>query len=199
MRIRHLLIATCTAATLAVAPAAAADFSLFGSYWDTDAAGDTAGGGIMLGLPINEVFAVEFRGTYFEELTDDPLENAFDSDDPIFQEAGIQAIPLEAGVRFSFAEGATFRPHVGGGLSYFLLDSDFGEISDELGYYALVGATVGDGEGTDFFFEGTWRKATAEVELDPEDLEDIDDIDVQDHADFDLDGVGVNLGLRWYF
>jgi hypothetical protein len=196
---RNHLIATLVAATLAVAPASATDFSLFGSYWDTDVAGDTAGGGIMLGFPINELFAIELRGTYFEELTDDPLEAAFDSDDPVFQEAGIQAIPLEAGVRFTFSEGAMFRPHIGGGFSYFLLDSDFGEISDELGYYAAVGATVGDGEGTDFFFEGTWRKATAEVELDPQQLDDIDDIDVDDHADVDLDGVGVNLGLRWYF
>jgi hypothetical protein len=182
-----------------VAPASASDFSIFGAYWDTDAAGDAGGGGISLGLPFNETLAAELRATYFEELSDDPLENAFDSDDPVFQEKGINVIPVEAGLRFSFAPDAAFRPYLSGGLSYFLLDSDFGEIKDELGYYAALGATMGDGDGAQFFLEGVWRKATAEVELDPDDLDDVDDIDVEDHADLDLDGLGVNLGVRWGF
>ena len=136
------------------APAHATDFALFGSYWDTDVAGDAAGGGLAFGLPFNEMLAVELRATYFEELTDDPLENIFDSDDPVFQEVGIQALPLEAGLRLSFAEGATFRPHVTGGVSYFLLDSDFGEISDEVGWFAALGASSAGGgscgRGEDF-------------------------------------------------
>ena len=76
---------------------------------------------------------------------------------------------------------------------------DVARVMDELGYYAALGATMGDGSGAEFFLEGTWRKATAEVELDPEDLEDVDDIEVEDHADLDLDGLGVNLGVRWTF
>lgn len=180
-------------------PAAAGDFTVTGSYWDTDAAGDAAGGGLILGLPFNDTLAFELRASYFEELSDDPLENAFDSDDPVFQDKGIQVLPLEAGLRFTFGAGGTFRPHLAGGAAYFLLDSDFGEIEDELGYYAALGATVGDGHGAEFFVEGTWRKATAQVRLDPEDLEDVDDIDVDDRADVDLDGVGLNLGIRWSF
>jgi hypothetical protein len=133
------------------------------------------------------------------ELTDDPLENAFDSDDPVFQERGIQVLPLEAGLRYTFSPGSHFRPHLAGGASYFLLDSDFGEIDDELGYFAALGGTVGDDQGPQFFFEGVWRKATAQVRLDPEDLEDIDDVDVEDEAEFDIDGFGANLGIRWSF
>jgi hypothetical protein len=193
-------LAVAVAAALLLAPAAyASDFSIFGAYWDTDAAGDTGGGGIQLGLPFNETLAAELRASYFEELSDDPLENAFDSDDPVFQEAGISVLPLEAGLRVSFGQGAMFRPHVAGGLSYFLLDSDFGEIEDELGYYAALGATIGDGAGADFVIEGIWRKATAQVEIDPEALDDIDDIDIEDRADVDLDGLGVNAGVRWRF
>jgi hypothetical protein len=191
------LAAVVTALALA-APASAGDISLFGAYWDTDAAGDAAGGGIGIGFPFNETLALELRATYFEELEDDPLENAFDSDDPVFQEAGIQATPIDVGLRINFGPADSgFRPYIAGGGSYFLLDSDFGEISDEVGYYAALGAEIGDGEGAQFFVEGLWRKATAEIELDPDDLDDIDDLEVQDHASFDVDGLGLNLGARW--
>jgi hypothetical protein len=199
MKLRtHLSAALCTA-ILATAPLAAADFSLMGSYWDTDVAGDTAGAGFILGLPFNETLAFELRATYFEELSDDPFDNIFDSDETVFQGRGIQAMPIEAGLRFSFAPGSTFRPYVGGGGSYFLIDSDFGEIQDQLGYYLAAGATVGDGAGAEFFFEGVWRQASAEVEVDPEDLGDIDDIDVDNTPSFDIDGFGVNVGVRWAF
>jgi hypothetical protein len=199
MTSRSLGRAALVAGLLCAASAGAADFSIHGSYWDTDAAGDTAGGGLTLGLPFNDVIGVDLRATYYEELTDDPLRNAFDTDDPVFQDQGIQVMPLEAGLRFTFSPGSAFRPYIGAGGSYFLLDSDFGEVSDELGYYAVAGATIGDDEGAQFYFEGLWRKATAEVELDPEDLEDVDDIEVDDHADLDLDGLGVNVGVRWTF
>ncbi len=179
-------------------PATATDFSLYGSYWDTDAAGDAAGGGISLGLPFNDTVAVELRATYFEELSDDPLANAFDSDDPVFQEKGINVTPLEIGVRFTFPH-ENIRPYVAGGAGYYLLDSDFGEVEDEVGYYAAVGAAFGNPDRIQFFVEGTYRKMEGTVELDPEDLDDIDDIDVRDKADFDLDGFGANLGVRWTF
>lgn len=199
MKLRPHLIAALCAAILATAPLAAVDFSLMGSYWDTDVAGDTAGAGIILGLPFNETLAFELRATYFEELSDDPFDNIFDSDETVFQDRGIQAMPIEAGLRFSFAPGSTFRPYLGGGGSYFLIDSDFGEIQDQLGYYLAAGATVGDGAGAEFFFEGVWRQASAEVEVDPEDLGDIDDIDVDNTPSFDIDGFGVNVGVRWAF
>lgn len=195
---KKTIIAALAAAALAV-PANATDFALFGSFWDTDVAGDTAGGGISLGIPFNDVFGLELRATYFEELSDDPLANAFDSNDPVFQDRGINVTPLEAGLRFNFANDSSFRPYVSGGVGYFLLDSDFGEVNDEIGYYAALGANFGNPEGASFFVEANYRKAEGEVELDPDDLEDIDDIDVQDHVTFDLDGAGVNAGVRWSF
>jgi hypothetical protein len=199
MTVRRLLLFTALGAALSLTPARAFDFGLAGSYWNTDAAGDAAGGTVILGLPVNETFGFELRGSYFEELSDDPFENAFDSDDEVFQDKGIQVTPIEAGLLFRFAPGTTFRPYVGGGASYFLIDSDFGEIDDELGYYAVVGATFGDDDGAQLFVEANWRKATAEVRVDPEDLDDIDDLEIDDHADLDLDGFGANLGVRWTF
>ena len=193
-------VAAVTAAALTLAsPAWAGDFSLFGSYWDTDIAGDAAGGGISAAFPFNDMFGVEMRATYFEELNDDPLGAAFDSDEEVFQDKGIQALPLDLGLRITFAPQSHFRPYVAGGGTYFLLDSDFGNINDEVGWYAAAGAEFGDPEGANFFAEGLWRKASARIELDPDEIDDIDDLNVEDHANFDIDGFGLNLGVRWNF
>lgn len=199
MKLRNPLIAALCVAAFAAAPIKAADFSLMGSYWNTDVAGKTAGGGLILGMPLNETFAFELRATYFEQLSDNTLEQAFHSHDPVFLRKGIQALPLDAGIRFGFAPGASFRPYVGGGLTYFRLNSDFGDIKDEVGYYAALGGAVGDGKGADFFFEGNFRKATAHVTIDPQHFSQIDDIHVRDHATLKLDGFGANVGVRWYF
>ena len=196
---KRLVIAAILATALA-APSTAGDFSIFGSWWDTDVAGDTAGGGVSFGIPFNETLGLEFSGTYFEELTDDPLANSVDSDDPVVVEQGLNVTPLSVGLRVNFGDStSSFRPYVSGGATYFLLDSDFGEINDELGYYAALGAGIGNPDGMSFFAEAVYRSAEGEVELDPDDLDDIDDIDVRDRATFDLDGVGVNAGLRFNF
>lgn len=197
MKNRALLILSLLALTCAL-PATATDFSIFGSYWDTDVAGNVAGGGVGLAFPFNDSWGLELRGTYYEELTDDPIANAFDSDDPVFEEQGIQAIPVDVGLRWKFP-GESVRPYVSGGGTYYLLDSDFGEVSDEVGYYATLGADFGRREGLSFFVEATYRNVEGTVELDPEDLDDIDDIDVTDSANFELDGFGANAGLRWSF
>ena len=109
---RPSLAALClsTLAAFAAAPVLAGDFSLMGSFWDTDVAGHTAGGGVILGLPLSETFAIELRATYFEQLSDDTLENAFHSHDPVFLKQGIQALPLTAlndALRAVMLEGAT--------------------------------------------------------------------------------------------
>lgn len=195
---KKFVIAAIVAAAVA-APSTAADFSIYGSYWDIDVAGETAGGGITLGIPFTENLGLDLSATYFEQLTDDPLANAFDSDDPIFQRQGLNVTPLSAGLRWNFAANQSFRPYLGGGVSYFLLDSDFGEVNDELGYYAALGAGFGNPDGMSFFAEAIYRSAEAEVELDPDELDDIDDIEVRDTATFDLDGLGINAGLRFSF
>jgi Outer membrane protein beta-barrel domain len=194
------MFVTAVLATAAMAvPASAMDFSIYGSYWDTDVAGDTAGGGISMGVPFNNVLALDLRATYFEELSGEPLGNAFDSNDPVFRKQGLNVTPLSLGLRVNFGADQRFRPYASGGLSYFLLDSDFGEVNDEVGYYGALGAAIGNPDGVSFFAEAIYRSAEGEVKLDPEELADIRDISVRDHATFDLDGVGVNAGLRLHF
>lgn len=184
---------------LAASPASAAgSFNLFGSFWDTDEADNTAGGGIAFALPVSPRWGVDLRGSYHEELTNEPLEALFDEDDPVFQRAGLQVIPLEAGLRYNFAPGSRTNLYLGGGGSYHLLDSDFGDVSDEVGGYALLGMDFGNPDGLSFFIEGLYRFVEATVEFDPEDLEDIDDISgLENGVAVDLNGLGLNIGMSW--
>ena len=90
MKPRAVLILSLLTFTCAL-PAMATDFSIFGSYWDTDVAGNVAGGGLGLAFPFSDSWGLELRATYFEELTDDPIANAFDSDVVHCKTAGMNA------------------------------------------------------------------------------------------------------------
>jgi|CXWL01.1.fsa_nt_gi outer membrane protein W len=192
-----ILLAAAAAIASAPAPAAAVDFNIFGSYWETNDVGHTGGGGLSLGLPINDAVAVELRGTYYERLREDPLSHIFHTNDPLFRKKGINVTPLEVGARFSFAPEGTFRPYLGIGGGYFLLDSDFGNVADEVGYYARVGAAFGAPKGVNFFAEATYRRVEGTVQIDPEDLGDVIDLNVSDRATLNLDGFAANVGIRF--
>ena len=59
---RSTLIAAVAACVIAAAPASASDFSIFGAYWDTDVAGDAAGGGLAAAYERNS--GGGFSGTF---------------------------------------------------------------------------------------------------------------------------------------
>ena len=67
---RRILIAL-TAVTLAAASAPAANIGVFGSYWDTDDLDDTWGVGARLRIGPPTPLALELRGTYFDDITED--------------------------------------------------------------------------------------------------------------------------------
>lgn len=200
-RARAAAFAVAALATLlaGAAPASAGHFDLFGAYWDTDEAGGAGGGGLAFGIPLGERFSLDLRGSYYEELANEPLEALFDDDDPVFARRGLEVLPLEVGLRYVLTPDAKAAFYLGGGASYFLLDTDFGEVDDEVGAYALLGATFGNPDGVSFFVEGIWRIAEATVEIDPDDLDDIDDIDLDGRVPVDLNGLGVNAGVTWRF
>jgi hypothetical protein len=198
---RTLLLATSAILVLALGatPASAGHFNLFGSFWDTKDAGDTAGGGIGLGFPLGQRWGIDLRASYYEELTNEGLEAIFDDDETVFQRRGLQVLPLEIGLRYNFSPGNRANFYLGGGGTYYLLDSDFGDVDDEVGGYALLGVDLGNPQGVSFFVEGFWRIAEAKVSFDPESLDDIDDIDLVNGVPVDLDGLGINAGLSWRF
>lgn len=180
-------------ACLVAAPSFATDFSIYGSYWDTDAAGDTGGGGVRLGIPLGRVLDLDIRATYYEEVKDRPFDALGDVETP-FVENGIQILPVDLGLRADFAPESRVNPYVGGGASYFFLDSDFGDVDDEAGWYALGGLEIGS-----FFVEAAYRGAEATVENDPDDFDDFDDIDFEEETAVELDGFAANAGFVWRF
>lgn len=179
---KKAIICAAAAFALAAGPAAASDFAVFGSYWDTKDAEEALGVGAKVRFGI-----VELRGTYFSDVTADT--------EPESRDFEISAIPLEAGLAFKFAENERFSPYIGGGAGYYMLDTSRGEIDDEVGYYAVLGADIGSPDGLSFVAEAIYRSMEATVT----DEEDPTDPDIVDDVAFDLDGLGVNVGLVWRF
>lgn len=196
-------LALCAAAlALAAAPASAANFSIFGSYWDTADVGGTGGGGIELAFPIAGAFGLELRGTYYQELSDAPVDALFDNNDPVFRKVGIQAIPAEVGARFTFpVAGGSWEPWVSAGASYMFLDvsNSTVKVDDETGWYASLGSRFGNPDGLGFMAEVLYRNSRATVKRDPNSVDDLDDIHLRDRARIDLDGAAVNAGINWRF
>ncbi|MFN2385110.1 MAG: hypothetical protein ABR576_02295 [Thermoanaerobaculia bacterium] len=178
-RIR-IIAAAMIAWGLLAAASSAIDLGVFGAYWDTKDAEETYGAGAKLRLGI-----IEFRGTYFQDVTADV--------DPEELDFEIRAIPLEAGIVLQFLKNAPVSPYVGGGGGYYLLDSNAGEIDDEVGYYLVGGLDIGRGIVA-FNVEGIYRNFEATV-VDTDD----DFPELEDEVSFDLSGIGVQAGVIFRF
>lgn len=184
-------------------PAAMAQqFELFGSYWDTADVDETFGGGIGVGFPFGETgLGLHLKGTYYQELTDEPLDNLFDDDDDedFFAEESLEVLPFDVGLHYEFAPHGAFSPWIGGGFSYFLIDTtrEGIEVDDETGFHVSVGSRIGNREGANFFVEGIYR--STEATLNREERPGDDDIDLEDEVAIDLDGIAINAGLLWRF
>jgi opacity protein-like surface antigen len=174
------IILAVAAVVLLAGPASAADFGLFGSYWDTSDADEALGGGVKL----NFARFLELRATYFSDVTADTTPESRDFE--------VKAIPLEAGLVFKFAPGERFTPYIGGGAGYYLLDTNRGDIDDETGWYAVAGADIKTERGIGFMAEAIYRSMEATVRDD-------DPTDIIDRVNIDLGGFGVNAGLVWSF
>ena len=174
-----------------------AGVTLYGAYWDTADLGASAGAGISFRTD-NEGFAWELRGTYFPDLTED-FDKIFDSDTDSGFDLEIEAIPLDLGVVVQFFGDTGFRPYVGGGVSYFLLDSNVGNLSDEVGYYGVAGLQLGSGRTLSFALEAVYRVMEGTLETDVDDFGDLFGNDIQDEVDLDLAGIGFHAGVVLQF
>ena len=185
------------------APALAGDFSIFGSYLDTEDLEDTVGGGIKAGIDLGaSPFQLDLRATYLPDLTEDFGDFVRDPGNDPPGANDISAIPVDAGLLYDFNRGGTVNPYVGGGASYYFLDSDHGELSDEAGYYLVGGLELGRRNGgVGFFAEALYRNVQATVRHDPTEFDQIDDINFDQlrERDLDIGGLGLNAGLIWRF
>ena len=122
--------------------------------------------------------------------------NLFDPDEGFFEENSLQAIPVDAGLRWNFNPTGNVSPWISGGVSYVFLDiSDVegAEVDDETGWYAGLGSRFGSHEGVNFFGEVLYRATEATVKR-PR-----NNVDLVDHVNIELDGVVVNAGVMWNF
>jgi len=181
-RIVMLLVAV---AAIGAAPSHAGSWGVFGSYWDTKEADHGFGGGLRTSF--GEALQFDLRGTYFNDLKRDAGVNDYK----------LHAAPFDAGLSFHFQNESAVEPYLGGGASYFLLDSNRGKIDDEVGYYALAGVEFGSNSpsGMRFFVEGQYRDVRGTiVDRDNSDLP-----DVTRRIRLQLRGLGATAGLLWHF
>lgn len=180
---KHLIIAIAVIGLgVAAGSANATDLGLHGAYWKTDQAERTFGFGAKLRFSF-----VEFRGTYFDDVTADVEPESADFE--------IKAYPLEAGLVIQFLKNSMFRPYVGGGAGYYILDTTVGEVDDEIGYYLVGGADIGSpGSRVAFSIEAIYRniEGTVRGEL-------FEDLDLNEDVPLDLSGIGANAGVVFRF
>jgi hypothetical protein len=174
-------------ALVAVSPAAADNsFGVFGAYHNTEDVDESSGAGIRTRLGW-----LDLRASWLNDLTRDTSPESLDFE--------LQAVPLEAGVAFDFMTDARWNPYVGGGVSYFLLDSDDVEIKDQAGFYGVLGSEFGFRENLNFMVEAMYRNMEAEVERDPNKVRDVNNIDLERESNVELGGFGINAGVSWRF
>jgi len=174
---------------LAPAPAEAAGFQLFGSYFEPDLDGETVGIGFGYGFRIARPLDVDVRVTFFDTADSASLEGLFQNLGLPELDAGIDIHPIDLGLRYNFTpENPTGTVYVGAGVSYYLLDA-VQEMDDELGFYAMVGAVFGRGPA--FFVEGMYRLADdGNIASD-----EIPGLEQFDGIDIGLDGPQVSFGI----
>jgi len=165
---------------LLAGPAKAADIGVFGAYQDTK----DADSGYGVGAKIDFARFLELRASYFSDVTDNRPGNDFK----------IRLVPLEAGLVYKFQPGTTFTPYLGGGASYFLLDTNRGNIDNELGWYAVAGTDIKTRHGFGLMLEGIYRSVDATIRDNRS-----DSTTVTSRVPLQLRGFGANAGLVWSF
>ena len=171
---------------LGASMASANGLGVYGSYWDTKDADSGFGGGAKLSMSFGQYFAVEARGTYFNDLSKD--EGPLNVD--------LQVIPVEAGLVLNMPLSDAVTPYIGGGGGYYFLkaDTDAGsvDIDDEVGWYAIAGLEIKLSDAVALFAEGKYTGVEGTAKNDNVD-------NIVDKVDIDLSGFGGNAGLllKW--
>lgn len=170
------LVIGLAAVMLASAPARAGSFGFYGSYWDSDQAENSAGGGGRVGFSFVKFLELEFRGTHYPSFTADVMGMGVD----------VKATPLDGGLRVNLLPSARVNPYVGAGITYYFLTTDQGDVDNQTGVYGQAGLDFGKGKAR-FFIEALWRKMDTTISLASFD------------RDTQFDGIAVDTGVvvRW--
>jgi len=167
------VVTALTAGGLFFVPAWAGSFGVYGSYWDSDQADRSRGGGARLGVSFVKFLELDFHGTYYPDFTTDVGGQSVD----------VKAKPIDGGLRVNLLPGGPVNPYVGAGATYYFLSTNQGDIDSKTGIYGQAGLEFG--KGSRFFVEAIWRKVDTKITL----------------ASFDrdtrFDGFSANAGFTW--
>jgi hypothetical protein len=194
MRVLNILLTTCVIGTSGLG--LAQTIGGYGSYLDTDDAGDAYGGGLQLTLPMGEILYIAARGTYYSglEYTTALREGVV----PVNAEADLTLLDLGIGLQHGVGEATTVL-YGDAGISFLFTDADFeinnfpaeADWDDDEGWYATLG--VRTGEDVQGFLEVQYRSLSSDLSSETSNqLDSISD-------DVTLDHFAVNLGVlvRW--
>jgi outer membrane protein with beta-barrel domain len=164
----------CAATVLCFAvPSWAGSFGVYGSYWDSDDASSSWGGGVRVGFDFFKWMELEFHGTYFPDFGADILGSNVD----------ITATPVDGGLRFNFLPEKKINVYAGAGASYYFMDASDGSMDNSTGWYGEAGLEFG--KNSRFFVEAMWREMDTTLSFSSFD------------ADANFNGVTGQVGFNW--
>lgn len=181
------LLALMAVLALGTAAAFGNGLAVYGSYWDTKDAEGGPGAGAKVQIDLGDFVALEARGGYFPDLSDDIGDLDLD----------LQVIPIEVAALLKMGVADTLMVYGGGGVGYYMLDADFeyptavaGDINldDEVGWFVVGGAELYLTDNLAIIGEVKYTAMEGHAEKD-----DIDEI--KEGRDIDLAGFGANAGL----
>jgi hypothetical protein len=163
---------------------------------DMDDAGDDAGWGLLANFGVSPHVDIQVRMTDFRSLVVDFTDDDFPPGQMLPTRGfEYQSTLVDLGFTYNFRkDGRAFTPFVGGGGTYYLLDStpdSNGRINDEYGWYGLAGLDFMFAERWGAYVEGMWRDAKMTIRGDGFDFAGPVDVGV------DLNGPQVNLGIKF--
>src|SRR5437899_11937386 len=131
MNCKRIVTALAASCLLAV-PAWAGSFGIYGSYWDSDQAKNSTGGGGRIGFNFVKMLELDFHGTYFSKFTTDVGGQSVD----------VKAKPVDGGLRVNLLPGVPINPSVRAGITYYFLDTRQGSIQNHAASYSKVVVTL---------------------------------------------------------
>lgn len=175
-------------ALLAVPASAGGGVGLHAGWVDTADANNDAGWGALVQFGLSPHVDIQLRGTDFRSLSVDA--SGYPGLDKDFE---FQATLLDLGFTYNFTkQGRKLTPYVGGGGTYYLLDStpdSNARVGDEYGWYGVVGLDFPIAKRWDVYLEGMWRDAKMAIKGDDLGFGGPVDLGVS------LNGPQVNLGI----
>ena len=150
------------------------EMGVFGSSLDSRDLGAGYGGGAKLEFNPIDLVSVDARASYVR-----------------FSDVDIDMIPLEVAALLNFAGlGERIVAYVGAGGGYYFFEGDEAELDDNVGFFPVVGVEIGL-HRISVLAEARWLFLETDIDKAKDELQNL--------ADADVDGFGVNLGLLFRF